>query len=393
MLVVALAVLLPLTAGAAWPAYRFWHSHRTGQFDTACREAVAEKDWPRLELIASKWTDWDQTADEGWVFLAEAAVQQENLELAVDCLGRVRDEYGGALEKLAHRGDILFTDLNRPYEAVANWERMLRIQPHADVARQRLIYFYSMALRRNAMLEHIHRAMELGCEPPEAYPYLLLAHDVTFSNGLSVVTKWIEAYPDDATLEIARAIYVARLSPYDDLIVLGGSAIAPGDVTLINGCLEKYPEDLEVLAFHLEKAMDEGDKQRVYDLLTGCPASAEQDPRFWRYRGWYLAEQNQHGEAERALRTALDLHPVDWRSRLLLAGVLRRLGRPDEAAEASRIALAGKDLHRELLELPNARSWDTEVGDRMYKYLEETGSELARVSLQRRIGGTVAGFR
>ena len=92
------------------------------------------------------------------------------------------------------------------------------------------------------------------------------------------------------------------------------------------------------------------------------------------------------------MRTALELHPVDWRSRLLLAAVLRRLGRPEEAAEASRIALLGKELHRELLELPNAVSWDEEVGARMYQYIEQSGAELARTSLKRRIGEPVAAF-
>jgi len=119
-------------------------------------------------------------------------------------------------------------------------------------------------------------------------------------------------------------------------------------------------------------------------LLGRCPSTAEQDSRFWRYRGWYLASQGEHAEAEQAFRKSLELHPADWRTWLDLANVLRRLQHP-QAAEAADIAFAGKELKRELFELPTARSLDNALARRLYEYFQRTGPRLAWRALERRI--------
>jgi tetratricopeptide (TPR) repeat protein len=381
---VILAALVVVSAGA-WPAYRWWHTYRTEQFKSACKDALADKEWRYAEAIATRWFEWDSGNDDAWVLLASASVELGDVERAAKCLGNVDDSYHGALQALAVRGDLLFSDLNRVDEAVATWKRMLAINPEADLARQRLIYYYAMSLQRDKMLDHIRIAMKLRCEPPEAYAYYLLAYEVNFSDGLTLINKWRQDDPDDEVLKVAHAIYVAKYAEIDTVAGLGSSSVAPGDLSLINQCLTEYPANLEVLAFHLDKALYEGDEARVLKLLSQAPPSAEQDARFWRYRGWYLAGQGRHDKAEQALRKALEIHPVDWRPRWLLAGVLRRLGRSSEASETSRVALIGKELRQDLFELPNARALSQDLFSRIRAYLNETAPPFAREAIEFRI--------
>lgn len=381
---VIFAVGLLLVAGSVTLGSRWWRASRTSSLLAACRDAVAHRDWSQLDKLASRWVDWDPSSSDAQVFLAEASVQLGRTEQAADALGRVQDTYHGALQALAVRGEIQFADLNRPHEAVATWRRMLEIDPRADLAHQRLIYYYSMTLRRSEMLAQILESMEWHCEPPEAYAYYLLAFDLNFSDGLSVVTRWRENMPDDPDLEVARALYIAKYTPDQGQAMFGASTVAAGDLTLINECLAKYPSHLEVLAFHLDHAIYDGDAHRVLRLLEVSPETAKGDPRFWRARGWYLAEQGMHAEAEQALRQALKLHPPSWRTWLILAGVLRRLQHA-QAAQAAQIAMDGKQLERDLFELPTARALDDQLGSRIHAYLSSTGPASVALALERRL--------
>jgi tetratricopeptide (TPR) repeat protein len=372
-----------VAAAAAVPGYETWHQRRTNQYHAACKRLVTAENWTGLEGVAVAWAGWDASNGDAQMFVAEAAIQQGRTEDAAAALGRIQDDYHGALQALAVQGDLLFTNLNRPYAAAETWRRMLRINPRADVAWQRLIYFNALSMQRRQMLEDIRRAIEHEAEPPEAYTYLLLAYDITFSDGLRLTRKWLDAYPDDPALNVAQAVYRARYSPDETVEIFGMSLAGPGDETLITECLEKYPDNLEVLAYHAERAVVAGDRARVYDLLSHCPVEAEDDPRFWRYRGWYLAENDEFAEAEQALQSALSLHPTDWRSRLLLSGVLRQLDRHEEAAREAQLANFGKELHRKIFELPNARALNDQIVAEMDQYFEWTADPLVLQSWKR----------
>jgi tetratricopeptide (TPR) repeat protein len=368
---------------AVKPAYETWHARRTRFYKTACKEAVATQAWTRLDVVASDWLSWDAGCNDARMYRAEAAQQLGRVDDAVDELGRVTDDYHGALDALAIRADILFSDLNRPYEAVETWQRMLRINPAADLPRQRLIYFYAITMQRERMLKHIQRALELGNEPPEAFSYLLLAYEVTFSDGLLLTTEWLKSSPDDVPLKVARAIYSARFSRDEKVNVYAMSLAAAGDETLVLQCLEEYPDNLEVLAYYADKAAIAGEPERILELLGRCPADAERDPRFWRFRGTYLSSKDRFEEAAAAFRTALEIHPYDWRSRTLLSGVLRRLNQPEEAAEQSNIANLGKELHRDLYQIPNARALNPSIRRQMDDYFGKVAPPLVREAWDR----------
>src|SRR5690606_21630877 len=129
------------------PAVRAWQNRIDQTYKARCQAAVETEDWGRLQNIAQEWLDRNPSQDAARVFLAEAAIQADDLESAVRLLGTVDDRYHGALAALEIRGAILFANLNRVYEAEQTWMRMLDVNPRAASAHQRLIFFYAMTLQ------------------------------------------------------------------------------------------------------------------------------------------------------------------------------------------------------------------------------------------------------
>jgi tetratricopeptide (TPR) repeat protein len=383
---ILLAILLAGVALAIRPTYSWWHARQSRFYDEACEHAAEQESWEQLEAIARQWVEWDPEASRGWVHLSDALLKQSKPEAAVEAMARVSDSYPDVLDVLAIRGDILFSDLSQPYAALENWERMLQINETATVARQRMIYFYAMTLQRERMREQVLRAMELGGEPPEAYTYLFLAYDVNFSDGLLMARRWLESYPDDETLQVAAAIYLATFRSRNPLSIMESNPTVAGDLSEVYRLREVYPENIELLAVLLDKAVFEGDTTAVLDLLMEAPEGADQDPRFWRYRGWYLDLQDRHEDAAQALLRCVELNPFDWRARILLGSVLRQLGRSEAAEREARLGVIGKELHQELLELSNARLLDEDLASRIHDYSVETGPESFQRALADRLG-------
>jgi tetratricopeptide (TPR) repeat protein len=374
-----------LLIGGGRPAYQWWRQRRTDQFKTECAAATDQKDWERLDRVAGRWLAWDAGSSDAYVYLAEAQLQTGRTAEAAESLARVNDDYRGALQALAMRAEFLFSELNRPYEAVETWKRMLRINPRASLPRQRLIYFYAMSLQRRDMTRQIRDAMQLGCEPKESYPYLLLAHELNFTDGLDVITRWRKTYPGDEALEVAQAVYAVKNVPSQTMRTSGRTVVAPGDPTLINACLDKYPHNLEVLAFHLEQGVFNADEELVSRLLGQAPVECEHDSRFWRARGWLLSVQGADAEATAAFEQALRTDPFDWHSRYNYAEALRLQGLAEEASRMAELAGTGKSLSQEIFQLAGPRLMEIDLVERILPYVEEVGDERIVSAIRRRI--------
>jgi len=334
----------------AIPAYQKWHAHRTRQFKKSCVVARDQGEWSRMQLIAEKWTDWDPESDDACVFVAEGYFQHGRLREAAVELGKVSDEYQGAVSALMLRGEILFGDLGLPYEAEANWKRMLSIEPASTHAHQRLIYFYALTLQRGKLVTQIREAIKLRCESPEAYSYLILANSLNFTSAATVISEWSKKLPDDETLEVALAIYTGKNEETSAVGVAEKSPVAPGDQTLIVECLNKYPHNLEVLAYHIDRKIFYDDVASVVELLAASPESALNDARFWRYRGWLLKRTKDYDAALKAFHQSLQFDPFAWRPRFEIATIRRLQGDTDAADSVSDIAQMGKRLEENLYE-------------------------------------------
>ena len=383
--IVVIAGILAILVALSIPGYRWFEERRMGQFKSACVEATKAKQWERLQAIAEGWQNWDTSSNDALLYRAEANFQQGELDEAADLLGRVSDDYHGVLDALTFQGEIFYGDLHRPEDAEKSWQRILSINPKSIHAHQRLISYYAVSLQRKKMVEQIRRAFDLRAEPPEAYAYLLLTNALGFTEGMVHVRNWLTSTPGHETFEAAEAVYMAShpentnvKNAYQD------SHFKPGDQRAMDACLKKYPRNIEVLAFHIEKQMYFGKADEVVKLLGSAPPEAMEDSRFWRFRAWLLQKSKDNEQAKEALQTSLKIDPFSWRSRWELGEVLRALELPNEAESMQAVAMEGKSLQEQLYKTDGrALTWD--LVHKMRTYLKNTDDKDALEALDHRI--------
>lgn len=324
--------------------------------------------WDDLDTVATGWVEWDTENADAWLFLAEAAIRKDDYARAVTCLGMLSDEDPKVIPALIERVRICFEHLNQPLEAVATCERILRIEPRASRAHSRLIFFYAMSLQRRELVRSVRRAIEACAEPPDAYVYLFGADWLLFSNALTVNSHWLESHPEFEPFLVAQAALVASMAPGDKTDPFASESLQGGSETLMNEYLLRFPDNLEVLAFHLKKHADAGDLDELAELLSRAPVDAENDNRFWRYKGVYHAERGELEEAAEAFRNALKCHCYDWQARHRLSVVLRLSRRPDEAERQAQLAEQGKEIEREIKNLKSVQAASKELLGKMADY-------------------------
>lgn len=354
--------------------------------ETRCREASKSKQWDELERITTDWCRWDAANALAWVLAAEAAQGHHNCQRAAECLGRVPDSDPRAVPALVERMRLLFEELNQPLEAVATCERLLRIEPRTSRAHSRLIFFCAMSLQRQELVRRIRHAIAARSEPPEAYVYLFGADWLVFSNALAINTHWLEACPDYESFLVARALHLATMVPSQKEQAANPDAAQAGDGTLLNEYLQRFPDNLEVLAFHLKRTADSGDTAGLAALLARAPAAAEGDNRFWRYKALCHLERGETTEAREALDCALAKHPYDWRARHELANALRRLGKKEAAERQARLALVGKEIEQQIAKLRNVTEASEELLEKIAAYAAASGDRQVADALRFRLG-------
>lgn len=378
-------VLLVLSiAGAA--GWIWWAGRLTAETAAACQAAIRADRWDEARILADRWVRRAPQSADAWFSLAEVARSQGDLEATAESLRRIPPTDRRYLKVQALRADLLLDGLRRPADAILVWQDMLRHSPRSAVAHQRLIYTYAMTLQRSRMIQQIRTAIKRRAEPPEAYGYLLIAPNLVFSDGYLRVGQWLASSSQDETLRVAHAVFAARTNPSKGLKMFGAVDSQAGDLSLIRQCRSDYPENLEVLAFDVERAIVNGDLAETGRLLQSLPPAAESDCRFWRYLGAWHDSQRQFSAATEAYRRALELHPQDWRTHHQLGAVERTLGNAAAAARHAELGLRGKQLERQVLELPNAAQFDQQLLVALWKFAKDCGDEDAAAGLEYRLG-------
>jgi tetratricopeptide (TPR) repeat protein len=388
-----LAVLLFLVlAVLAWGAFRVSRELWLRGYEAACAEARERADWAELERQATAWASHQPERALPWLYAGEAAQRQGDLGRTAEYLLQVPDGDPRTPAALLELSDLLFYTLNRPLEGAATCERILRVDPTNDEAHRRLIFFYAMTVQRQKMIRQARRAIDLGCDTPETFIYLIGADWLTFSNAFDLNTRWLEADPDNELFLVAKAIHFAGTKG-----VAEGTADDPAlEMTAqraeherrLRNMLERFPKNLELLAYFLQQACTDGDRRKVGQLLAQAPPEAAEDNRFWRFQGWLLNAQGKLKAGERAYREALDRNPFDWHSQHELAGVLRRLERYDEVQQWVDRAMEGKALRKIILELPDVQSAPASVLARIADYAEDCGDLHIADALRYRLTNT-----
>lgn len=378
---VALAVGIPLGLSR----YDSWHEQRSKDFTRRCRALRQAKDWKTLAVVSDQWRSWDTTNVAAILFRAEAAQGVDEFQMAADLLHAVPAKSPKRLAALIERTTLLFGPLNQPLEGVRACHEVLELEPRAFTIHQRLIYYYAITLQQEELLRQIYRSIELGCEPIEAYVYLMLADVLTFQNGFDVTNRWLAADVSQETFLVARTIHLWKnlsleASPSDDTKEKLRLA-----ETLLRDYLEQYPQNLAVLTFFANLALNNGEADQVESLLLRFPPTGMKDSRYWRFNGWLHAANDEPGKAEAAYRESLRVYPFSWSVRHELADILRRRRDFSQVAQMQELALVGKQLRQELMELPEARSVSKSLLTKIRDYASQCGDDFVADSLTQRL--------
>jgi tetratricopeptide (TPR) repeat protein len=373
-------------------------SWRGEVLEAECREALRDEQWQRLEDVALRWTWWQAGKAAPWGYAAQAAHELGADERAAAYLDRVPDRDPKSTRLLMERSNLLFGPLNRPLEGAAVCERALNLTPPLSEAHRRLIFFYAYTLQRRKMVEQIKAAIQWECDMPETYLYLVGQDWISFSNGYEENTKWMRNARDEELFLVARAIFRGSSldQPGDEAELATPDPAAseqPYHLQVLSQYLERFPHNLELRAFFLQKATREGDAERVAELLAGTPPEAERDARFWRFRGWLAESREDSAAAESAYRQALAANPYDFAASHQLAAVLRLRGGSAEIESLERVAQQGRQLRRQILTLPDVTKAPLPLLRTVAAYMRSCGQgEIAeRLEFRLRVLQTLPG--
>ncbi len=355
----------------------------------SCREALRAEDWERLEELAGRWRWWERSKAAPLVYLAEAANQTEQYERAVELLDQLPDADPMTPPALLERSEILFGPLNRAIEAAETLERAIKLDPTLVEARRRLVYFYAYTLQRRKMVDLAYDTIEHDCDQPETNVYIMLQDSLSFSNAYEENTRWFRGDPDEELFLVARAIHRIgsrgldeREDPKEGPREEDGT---PFHQKVVAEYFERFPHNLELLAYCLQLSCTAGNVDEVARLLSRAPPEAANDNRFWRYKGWLHAARGEFPQAKESYEKALLLNCYDHVSRHQLAAVERRFKQLERVKELEEMVLEGKAVRHQILQLENVAAVPPGLLKRMALYAEKCGDDLVAGQLNYRI--------
>ncbi|MCP4169508.1 MAG: hypothetical protein GY758_01905 [Fuerstiella sp.] len=376
----SIGVLVLVAAFATRPLYESWQAQQAAKFRKKealfrvdCLAAHDNYDWEKVASIAREWTAWNANTSDGWLLLGDALQQRADYIGAVDALLSVPEQSPKAPAAYLEASHILFGPAGQPLKGVEICKRVVEIDPTSVDAWRRLIFFNAITLQRTEMLTEIENAIRAQAAPPEAYVYLVLADHLMFTNGIELTSRWGAAQPDVDLFNVARSIHLNETLDLAESQDTEPPSARDARRKSLAGLLSQFPQNPQLLRHFLNRHILDTQTEEVGRILAMLPEESAGDSLFWRFRGWYLSQQGQLQQAAEAYRTSLDLHAFDWRARFELSDIERQLGNADEARELRAVGLMGKDLRKELTQLPNALEVPPELMQRIELYARRCG--------------------
>ena len=387
---IAIVLLLAaVTIAGARPASRWRWERRREAFRAECRAARDGRRWNDLQRLAADWAARDAESADAWMFLAEAAEARRDWQAEVENLARVPETDPKALPAFIEQAKLEFGPLNRPLAGEEVCQKLLRLEPRTTFAHQRLIQYYAISLQREKLVRQIRLAIDQQREPPEAYIYLLLLNTLRMLNGVESNQKWLESYPDEEIFAVARAIQIPE--PTDDKAGVPPEELdatrraSAGKLKLVDFLLEKYPTNLELLAYKIDQSTMLGEVDRAAELLSRVPESGERDSRFWRFKGWLHETADELPEAEAAYKQSLEIFPLDWNAWNRLSVIYRRLKNVEEVGRLTGLVEQAQSLRKQIRALRSTEEVTLEILSDLAKYARDCGAVWMADPLDRRV--------
>ena len=372
--------------------YQYWESGRALRLKESCFAAREARNWPNAERLAIEWAKFDPVLADPLIIAAEAAMEQGNFVAAGDYLEALPDDDPKTIPALLQRVDLMFGQLSQPHEAVRTLDRILTIDPACCEARHRLTFYYAITLQRIKTADVTRRTIEAGCDLPETYVYLMGADWLTLANTESVNDRWLAANPGTERFAVASirgeiANRGLEDSLNDEATAQQGSTseVAQSREARLRELFEEYPENLEALAYFLQKAQTAGDVEEVTRLLATAPEAALGDNRFWRFKAWVHGTRDELEEANAAYDESLSLFPFDAIAMHEQAVIQRKLGEDAEAARLADLADRGRTLRRTILQQPSVQATSPETMVEIADYIADCGETAVAQRLRERI--------
>ncbi len=311
------------------------------------KSAERAGNWQRVEILAREWAAQRPQDYESWQAAADAALNLNRPDAAVQYLEAMPD--GAPLNAYLQLGYLQMQVLQDPIATKATCDKTLQFYPTDSETHERLLYYYTMTGQRNAITQEAKRALRLGCDTLTTYAYLFGAKWLTFTNGYETNQRWLQKYPDSELFEVASVVHMPS---YVFLDVLAQDSVAAGEeprpleyaAECVAELRNKYPQNLELLALETRNLCRAGQVELVAERLSLQLPGMADDNRFWRFKGWYLAQLERWQEALEAYQRALELEPFDWTSQLEIAAVLRATEGFEASATMQNRADTGKRL-------------------------------------------------
>ena len=370
---------------------RLWKRNRVASLRQSTLRQKSLENWYAMEQNAVLWAKASPNTADPFVYAAEAALARSSMAQAAEYLKNIPDDHPAAVSLLLERVDMLFADLAEPLEAEKTCYRILSIDPTCGPARKRLTFFYAMTLQRSRMARQAREAIQRECELPESYVYLVGSEWMTLSNIARVNRPWLEKHPDEELFLVATArgnisnrgddFYEQDASAHET----DGEQSADQYASRLSTLFDRFPKNLELLAYFIETAVVHGDIERVTTLLATVPPTGQKDNRFWRYKGWLHAQRNELEKARASLEHAISLNTFDFMSRHYLADVLRKCGELELARTEARIADEGRSLRRTILTQPEVQSMPLSVMKQVESFVTACGDTEIATHLHNRV--------
>ncbi len=343
-----------------------------------CRTLRAAKQWKRLAEVARRWSEWDADNADPWLYRAESAEEMREAVSTAEYLSRVPEKDPRAALALVKLATLQFEVLNHPREGEKTCERILRINPKVTQAHGQLIFYALSTLQRQELIRRIRAAIRVRRESPECYVFLAGTHWLYPANLYRLNTHWLKSEPDSEMYQVARAMQVytsnAKTNPE--------RAAEFEDIPTAEELLRKFPHNTEVLAYHLENRIEDGDVEVVEKLLKASDPTTLHDARFWRAKAWLQDTNGDSEAAEASLKRALEIDPYWWKLHFQLMEIYRRYQRSDEFGRMSEIYEKSKRLSKIITTLDDGKSPGSEFYDLMLFLAIASGDDLVANALR-----------
>lgn len=361
--------------------YRLLTTKSDDEFRNLCKELRENESWPKLVECASEWSKTTEIPDEAILFLAEAEFELGSPVRAIEYLLSVPEESSRCFPALIAACDLQFGELNRPMDGVATLERMIKKTPSSISSRQRLIFFYAMTLQREKMLDAIFDAIRAKAEPPDGYAYLMIAEELSFSNGFTKNSEWLKSDPDSELFSVARTVQLLNGLESSDSPQNNQALIRCRET--YQGLLKQYPQNSTLLEAEISRAAAEFDLAKVQELINQAT-----DPKtsvILRWQGWVSFQNDEFQQSLAALKQSLEAFPLDWEAWHQLSACKRRLGDTEGASSAAQIAIVGKAIRKTVLQLENVSAISPETLKSMASYTASCGMDEVSLAILMRL--------